>query len=76
MAETRWLTQEEVKTIRENYPAGTRICLDHMDDPYDPVPDGTCGEVDMIDDQGQIFMKWDNGRTLPLNVDNDKFHKI
>ena len=76
MAKARWLTREEVQRIKAEYPAGTRICLDHMDDPYDPVPDGTCGSVTMVDDQGQIFMKWNNGRTLALNTDIDTFHKI
>ncbi len=61
---------------RQNYPPGTRILLNHMNDPYHPVPDGTRGTVECIDAIGQIFMKWDNGRTLPLNSDEDSFRKL
>ena len=55
-----------VNFIKEQYPPGTRIRLNSMKDPYHPILPGTEGEVDFVDDEGQIFMKWDNGRTLPL----------
>ena len=38
-----------------------------------PILPGTEGEVDFVDDEGQIFMKWDNGRTLPLAPGEDSF---
>ena len=44
--------------IKERYPAGTRIRLDHMSDPQ-AVPSGTEGTVTYVDDIGQIGMKWD-----------------
>ena len=59
--------------IKEQYPPGTRIRLNSMDDPYHPILPGTEGEVDFVDDEGQIFMKWDNGRTLPLVPGEDSF---
>ncbi len=52
---------------------GTRIRLNAMDDPYAPILPGTEGEVDFVDDEGQIFMKWNNGRTLPLAPGKDSF---
>lgn len=56
--------------------AGTRIVLDKdMDDPY-PILKGEKGSVDFIDDEGQIHMKWDNGRTLALILGVDEFHII
>ena len=61
---------------KKRYPAGTRILLNNMDDYLDLVPSGTRGTVDSVDDIGQIFMKWDNGRTLPLNSDVDSFRKL
>lgn len=47
-----------------------------MKDPYAPVPSGTEGTVDYIDDQCQFQMKWDNGRTLALIPGVDRFSVI
>ena len=69
-------THEEVQQIKEQYPAGTRIRLNFMADPWSPVPDGTEGTVDMVDDIGQIHMKWDNGRTLAIVPGEDSFSVI
>lgn len=61
---------------RETYPPGTRLKLIDMNDPYAPVPSDTRGTVKFIDDMAQIHMEWDNGRTLPLNSDEDSFRKL
>lgn len=61
---------------REAYPPGTRIQLLHMNDPFSPVELGTRGTVAFIDDMAQIHMKWDNGRSLPLNCDEDSFRTL
>lgn len=58
------------------YPPGTRLMLLHMNDPYSPVESGTRGTVAFIDDMAQIHMKWDNGRSLPLNSDEDSFRTL
>ena len=42
-----------VKFINEQYPPGTRIRLNFMNDPYAPVAPGTEGVVDVVDDDGQ-----------------------
>lgn len=65
--------ERQLQALRERYPAGTRIRLNHMDDPYAPVPDGTVGEVQYIDDAGNIHMVWENGRTLSLIEGVDDF---
>ena len=44
---------------RQSYPKGTRLMLLSMEDPYSPVPPGTRGSVEFIDDMAQIFMHWD-----------------
>ena len=67
------MDRKMVNFIKEQYPPGTRIRLNAMDDPYAPILPGTEGEVDFVDDKGQIFMKWDNGRTLPLVPGEDSF---
>ena len=71
--EETMMDRKMVNFIREQYPPGTRIRLNSMDDPYAPILPGTEGEVDFVDDKGQIFMKWDNGRTLPLAPGEDSF---
>lgn len=66
----------EATRIKEGYPEGTRILLEHMDDPLAPVPAGTRGTVQFVDDAGQIHMSWDNGRSLALIRGEDSFRKL
>ena len=44
-----------------------------MNNPYAPVTPGTEGVVDVVDDDGQLHMKWDNGRTLAIVPGEDSF---
>lgn len=69
-------SSKDIERMRKMYPAGTKIRLNHMDDPFSPVPPGTIGEVTIIDDGGNIHMKWQNGRTLPLIEEADDFTVI
>lgn len=66
-------TDDELKALRERYPAGTMIRLLRMQDPYSPVPSGTIGTVDAIDDMGSILMRWANGSQLALIENADEF---
>ena len=66
----------EAKKWKEGYPPGTRVELISMEDPYDPVPVGTKGTVELVDDLGQIHLRWDNGRTLAIIPQRDRFRKI
>ena len=68
--------ERQLKALRERYPAGTLIRLKHMADDIAPVPPGTIGEVQMIDDGGNIHMKWQNGRSLSLIEEADDFEVI
>lgn len=72
----RFPNEAELEALRERYPAGTVIRLKHMEDPYAPVPPGTVGEVALIDDAGNIHMKWQNGRCLALIEGVDDFEVI
>lgn len=64
--------KEQLEALRRKYPAGTKIILHRMNDPY-PVPPGTIGTVEYIDDGGNIHMVWSNGRTLSLIEGVDDF---
>ena len=67
-------TKETIKRLRQEYPPGTRIVLESMNDPHAPPP-GTKGTVVYVDDMGQIGMKWDNGSSLSLMPSLDSFSK-
>jgi hypothetical protein len=67
------MTPKKLASLRYNYPKGTRIELISMEDPYAPVPSGTKGTVEFVDDMGTIHMQWDNGRTLGLIDGEDEF---
>lgn len=66
----------QAEKYRKMYPPGTRLELVSMNDSYAPIPAGTKGTVEHVDDIGQIHMRWDNGWTVALCPDEDKFRKI
>lgn len=69
------VTQKQLEWLKTQYPSGTKLELVAMDDPYG-VPEGTVGEVDFIDDAGQIHMKWQTGSCLALIPGVDRFRKV
>lgn len=71
-----FMSRKQVEFIRQTYPPNTRILLQHMDDPYAPVPTGTRGTVKYVDDIGQIGVAWDNGRSLSLIPGMDTYRKL
>lgn len=71
---SQWKTQAEVAAIRKRYPVGSRIALDYMNE--QGMPPGLKGIVDHIDDQGQLHMIWENGRSLALIPGADRFHRL
>lgn len=64
-----------VNEIREMYPEGTQIVLTEMRG-ENQMPYGLKGTVKFVDDAGQIHMKWENGSSLALNINEDTFEKI
>ena len=70
-----FLKPYQVEQIKKRYPVGTRIQLDHMEGERD-MPDGLRGVVKMVDDQGQLHMRWENGRSLALVPNVDSFHVL
>lgn len=66
----------KIEQLRNMYPEGTKIKLNYMNDNYNPVPSGTLGIVEHVDDAGQIHVKWENGSSLALIYDEDDFEII
>lgn len=69
------ISENKLKYIKEKYPVGSRVKLNYMEDPY-AVPSGTLGTIEYVDDEGQIEVSWDNGRTLSLIYGVDSFDFI
>lgn len=55
---------------------GKRLRLIKIEDQYTDLKPGDEGSVDYVDDMGQIHMKWDNGGTLALIPEIDKYEII
>ena len=71
----QFMPEKEVLKLKQEYPPGTRIVLNYMDDKW-AVPPGTRGTVDHVDDAGQVHPIWDNGRTLAIVPEVDSFRKL
>ena len=66
---------EQLKRLRETYPAGTRVELVQMDDAQAP-PTGTMGTVTGVDDTGSLLVDWDNGSGLNVIWGVDVVRKV
>ena len=71
-----FLDRDYVQNIKDRYPPGTRIMLDHMGDDPRPISPGTKGTVRVVDDAGTVHRNFDNGRSLGLVPGEDSFHRI
>ena len=66
--------KEQLAQIRADYPSGTRVVLEYMDDAFAP-PVGTYGTVIAVDDLGDLIMCWDNGSGLNVCLEVDRVRK-
>lgn len=69
-------TRAQVERIRAAHPAGSRVELVRMDDPWTNLKPGDQGTVVGVDDLGQIMMKWDKGGSLSLIPGEDEYRRI
>ena len=68
--------RKTVERLRRTYPAGCRIVLDEMDDPYTKIPVGAQGPCRGVDDAGDILCAWDMGSSLKVAYGADHCHKV
>lgn len=68
-------SREIVEQVRKEYPVGTRVILQRMDDCQAP-PVGTKGTVTGVDDTASILVAWDNGSHLNVVYGEDYAKKI
>ena len=71
----RFPSRETVERLRREYPKGTRVILEQMEDPQAP-PEGTMGTVRGVDDTGSLLMKWDSGSGLNVVYGEDRVKKM
>ena len=67
-------SNEQMAQIRADYPPGTRMVLEYMDDAFAPPVD-THGTVIAVDSLGDLIMCWDNGSGLNVCLDVDRVRK-
>ncbi len=65
-------SREQIVALRQKYPKGTMVQLISMEDAQAPPP-GTLGEVQGVDDAGQILIHWRTGSSLNLLPGVDSF---
>ena len=68
-------SRQTVERIKKQYPVGSRVVLDKMDDPQAP-PIGTKGTILGVDDIGDLMVRWDNGSSLNVVYGEDRCHII
>ena len=64
-----------VERVRKEYPKGTRVILERMEDPQAP-PIGTMGTVIGVDDAADTLVDWDNGGSLNVVYGEDRVKKM
>ena len=68
-------SKKELDLIRREYPVGTIIEIQKMDDSQAP-PVGTLGEVIGCDSMGDLLMRWSTGSSLKVILSEDRIRKL
>ena len=68
-------SENELDRIRREYPVGTIIELISMPDKFAP-PKGTLGEIEGVDDLGDLLVRWQTGSSLKVILSEDRIRKV
>ena len=68
-------SREQIAALRQKYPKGMMVELISMEDAQAPPP-RTLGEVQGVDDAGQILVHWQTGSSLNLLPGIDSFRIV
>lgn len=68
--------EPEIRKLRKRFPAGCRIELLAIADPYLGPNPGEQGTVQGVDDLGQIKVQWDSGIAISIVPEEDKFVRV
>jgi hypothetical protein len=71
-----FLSRSVVESLRRQYPAGARVVLLSMNDPYTKLKPGDEGAVIAVDDAGTLHIQWDSGSTLGAVYGEDSIRKL
>ena len=69
----REISREWLDFLREQFPKGSRIQLTEMGSDHHPIPPGSKGILDHIDDLGHFHVRWNNGQILDVVIGEDRF---
>ncbi len=69
-------SKARVEARRAQYPAGCRVELVSMDDPYSKLLPGAQGTVAFVDDTATVFVDWDCGSSLGVVYGVDHIRKL
>lgn len=66
---------EVLEKLRKDFPPGTKVILEEMNDPFRNMPEGLTGKVVHVDDAGGIHIQWENGSSLAALHGIDRIKK-
>lgn len=69
-------SEQMIRSTKLRYPKGTRVELVRMGSDPRPIPEGTRGTVECVDDIGTVHVNWDNGRSLGMVLGEDAIRYV
>ena len=68
--------REIVEMVKTQFPAGTRVELISMEDPFRDMQPGIQGTVIAVDDIATVHIRWDNGSSLGAVYGEDQIRRL